>query len=78
LAFFINEGRITLFETAKGQIWPFYFFGPGNPVAVVPIHFYSSDDYFHKNSKTSTSSINCTGQLKDSKLPLNLMEEKME
>ena len=28
--FFIFED-LAFFETAYGQIWPFYFFGPGNP-----------------------------------------------
>jgi len=29
LAFFIFED-LAFFETANGQIWPFYAFGPGN------------------------------------------------
>ncbi len=24
--------NLAFFETAYGQIWPFYFLGPGNPV----------------------------------------------
>jgi hypothetical protein len=49
---FFTLSNLAFFKTAYGQIWPFYFLGPGNPDAVVereiPVFFWTYDTFFSK------------------------------